>query len=66
MRKEIATSLDEEKEDNEEDGKSEKLVGLVQLGGQDTETFTIVGHLGPSFYHWSDNGEYAQWLKDYP
>jgi hypothetical protein len=24
------------------------------------------GSLGPSFYHWGDNGEYAQWLKDYP
>ena len=25
-----------------------------------------MGRLGPGFYHWSDNGNYAQWLKDYP
>lgn len=23
------------------------------------------GSFGPSFYHWEDNGEYAQWLGDY-
>ena len=22
--------------------------------------------LGPSFYHYGDNGDYAQWLRDYP
>ena len=21
--------------------------------------------LGPSLYHWSDNGEYAKWLNEY-
>ena len=65
VKKEIATSSDEEKEDKEEDGKNETLVGVVQSGRQDTKTYIRLGHLGPSFYHWNDNGEYAQWLKDY-
>ena len=27
---------------------------------------TELGHLGLSFYHWSDTGKYAQWLREYP
>lgn len=65
VRKKIATSSDEEKKDNEEDRKNETLVRVVQSGGQDTKIDTRLGHRGPSFYHWSDNGEYAQCLKDY-
>ena len=51
MIKEITTSLDEENEDKEEDGKSEISVAVVQSSGQYTETDTRLGHLGPSFYH---------------
>ena len=65
VKKEIATSSDEEQEDNDDDKKSQTLVRVVQSFGQSTETDIRLGHLGPSSYHWSDNGEYAQWLKDY-
>ena len=66
VRKEIDTSSDEEKENKEEDRKSKTVVGVVQSDSQDTKIYTRLGHLGPNFYHWSDNGEYARWLKDYP
>ena len=51
MRKGIATSSDEDKEDKEKDGKSETLVGVVQSGGQGTNTDIRIGHLGSSSYH---------------
>ena len=41
-------------------------MGVVQPGSQRAKLDARLGHLGPSFYHWSDNGEYAQWLKEYP
>ena len=66
MREEITSSLDEEEEDKEEEKKSETSVGVVHSGGQRATIDVGLGSLGPSFYHWSDNGEYAQWLREYP
>ena len=65
VRKEIITSSNEEDEDEEEEKKSETLVGVIQSCNQGATIDIELGHLGPSFYYWSDNGEYAQWLKEY-
>ena len=58
--------MEEESDDNEVDKNGEALVGVVHLGGQRTITDLISSSLGPNFYHWRDNGRYAQWLRDYP
>ena len=54
IREEIVSSSEDER-DAKEDGKNdEALVGVVHSGS-----------LGPSFYNYGDDGEYAQWLRDY-
>ena len=63
---EITTYSDEEVEENQEEVKNEKLVGVVRLGEERVTMDSRLSNLGPSLYHLSDNGEYARWLKDYP
>lgn len=50
---------EEEKEgklvENAQSGKGETLMGTWRLGS-----------LGPSLYHWVDDGQYARWLHEHP
>ena len=42
------------------------MVGVVHSGGHRRIIDTGSDGLSPSFYDYRDDGEYAQWLKDYP
>ena len=59
MRKVITSSSDEEKDDKEEWNNGVTLVGVIHSSGQGTTIDSRSGSLGPGFYHWNDNGEYA-------
>ena len=62
IRKKIASSLEDEG-----DGKDdEALVGVVHSCGHWRIIDLESGFLGPSFYHYWDNGDYVQWLREYP
>jgi hypothetical protein len=65
VRKKITSSSEEEDDDKEGDKTSEALEKIVHSGGQRTIMDSRSGSLGPSFYHWDDNGEYTQWLREY-
>ena len=41
-------------------------MGVVRPGNRNTIVDLGSGGLGLRFYHYRDNGEYAQWLKKYP
>ena len=41
-------------------------MGVVHSGRREAPPTTELISLGPSLYHWSDDGEYAKWLKEYP
>ena len=60
VRKKITLSSEEEENDKEEDNDGEILVGVFHSGGQITTIDSGSCSLGPNFYHWSNNGEYAQ------
>ena len=66
VRKEIASSSEDEGDDKDDDKNKEALVGVVHSGGHGRIMDSESGGLDPSFYHYGDNGEYAQWLRDYP
>ena len=66
MRKEIASSSEDEGDDKENDKNGDALVGVVHSGGHGKIIDSGSGGLSPSFYHYGDDGEYAQWLRDYP
>ena len=52
--------------DNKEDVKNDKeLVGLVHSGGHRKVIASASEFLGLNFYHCEDDGNYAQWLKEY-
>ena len=40
-------------------------MGVVHSGGQRTTLDSRSSTLGHSFHHEGDNGEFAQWLRDY-
>ena len=58
--------MDDENDDKEDDKNDEALVGVVHSGGHGGFIDLALGFLGPSFYHYGDNGDYAQWLREYP
>ena len=66
VRKEIISSLDEGEEENEGEQKQETLVGAIHPVVQEAPPSIELVSLGPNLYHWSDDGEYAKWLKEYP
>ena len=66
VRKEIASSSEDESNDKNDDENDEALVGVVHSGGHGRILDSGLCSLGPSFYHYGDDGEYAQWLREYP
>ena len=67
MRKEIVSSSEDEGDHDKEDDKDgEALVRVVHSGGHGKIIDSGLGGLGLNFYDYGDNGEYAQWLRDYP
>ena len=66
VRKKIASSLEDASDDKKDDENDEALVGVVHSGGHGKILDSGSGGLGPSFYHYGDDGEYAQWLREYP
>ena len=66
MRKDISSSSDDEVDDKEDKDNEEALVGVAHLDGHRKIIDSGSGSLGPSCYHYGDNGEYAQWLRNYP
>ena len=66
IRQEIGSSSEDE-DDVKEDGKNDDaLVGVVHSDGHRRIIATRSGDLGSSFYNYGDDGEYVQWLRDYP
>jgi hypothetical protein len=65
MKKEITSTSKEEENDKEGDKDDVALVGVVHSRGQKMTIDSRSCSLGHSIYHWSDNGEYSQWLRDY-
>ena len=65
VKKEITSSSEDEGDDKNDDKNGETLVGVVHSSGHGTIIDSGSGGLGPSFYHYGDDGEYAQWLTDY-
>ena len=66
VRHEIDPYAEEGEEDENEKNLEGILVGTVRRdSGVDSRESTS-GSLGPSFYDREDNGEYAQWLREYP
>ena len=59
VRKEIASFSEDESDDREEDKNDETLVGVVHSGGHGKIINSGSDGLGPSFYNYGDNGEYA-------
>ena len=41
-------------------------MGVVHSSRREAPPNTKLISLGLIFYHWSDDGEYANWLKEYP
>ena len=66
MKKELYLPSEELGENKVKDSLDEALVGVVHPKGQSTIVSSSSGSLGPQFYHHEDDGEYAQWLKEYP
>lgn len=66
MKKELYLPSEEEGENHVKDDIGEALVGVVHPEGRSTIMNSSSGGLGPRFYHYGDNGEYAQWVKKYP
>ncbi len=64
MREEISSSLDGEEENKKEEKKSETLVGVFHSSNRRAKQDAYSCSLGPSFYHWNDNRECAQWLEE--
>ena len=60
MRKKIASSSEDESDDKKDDENDKALVGVVHLGGHGRIIDSGSGGLGPSFYHYGDDGEYVK------
>ena len=60
VRKEIASSSEDESDNKKDDENDEALVGVVHSGGHDRILDSGSGGLDPSFYHYGDGGEYVQ------
>ena len=59
MRKEIASSSNDEGDDKKNDENDEAYVEVVHLGGHSRIVDFGSGGLRPSFYHYEDDGKYA-------
>ena len=66
MRKEIASFSEDEGDDKEDDKIDEALVVVVHSGGHGRIIDSGSDGLGPCFYHYGNNGECAQCLREYP
>ena len=66
MRKEVASSSKDKGDDKEDDKNDKALVAVVYSDGHGRIIDSGSGFLGPSFDHYGDNGDYAQWLREYP
>ncbi|PTQ27291.1 hypothetical protein MARPO_0207s0002 [Marchantia polymorpha] len=60
---ELSSGKEEEKNEAKCD---DTLVGVVQSNERKNRLDVGSGSLDPSFYSRSDDGEFAQWLRDYP
>ena len=66
VREEIDSTSKDEEEDKKEEKYDDALVGVVQVDRDRVRNESSSGFLGPNFYHWNDDGEFAQWLREYP
>ena len=66
VREDIIPSSEEGEEDVNEDPNQKTLVGAIHPVIQEAQPSAGSVSLGPSLYHWGDNGEYATWFKEYP
>ena len=66
MKKGLCLPSEEECDDKAKDKIGEALVGVVHPESRNTIMDSGSGGLGPRFYHYEDNGKYAQWLEEYP
>jgi hypothetical protein len=66
MKKEFYLPSEEEGNDKEKAEIGETLVRVVHPEGQKTIIDSDSGGLGPNFYHYRNDGEYVQWLREYP
>ena len=66
IRQEIALSSEDEGEAKKDGKNDEALIGVFHSGGHGRIIDTKSGGLGPSFYNYGDDEEYAQWLRNYP
>ena len=60
VRKEIASSSEDEGDDKKDDKDDEALVGVVHSEGHERIINSRSGLLGPSFNHYGGNGDYVQ------
>ena len=63
VRKDFASSSEDEGEDKDNGKNDEALIGVVHSEGHEGFTDSGSGFLGPSFYHYGDNGDYVQWSE---
>jgi hypothetical protein len=66
MKKEMYLPFKEEGDGMNNDEIGEALVGVIHPDNQRINMDLGSGSLGPNFYHYGDNGNYAQWLREYP
>ena len=66
VRQEIVSSSEDEDDTKEDKKKEDTLIGRVHSGGRGRPIYHGLGSLGPKFYDHGDDGEYVQWLKEYP
>jgi len=66
MKKEMYLPLEKEIDDLNENEIGKALVGVVHPEGQRVVIDSGSGSLGPNFYNYGDNGDYSQWLREYP
>ena len=65
VRKEITSCLKDEGDDKNDDKNDKALVRMVHSADHGRIIDSGFGFLGPSFYHYGDNENYAQWLGKY-
>ena len=67
LRARIEQNEDGDTKEEEGEDAEWRLVGHAQPSKESVPMTGLELHdLGPNLYHWSDNGEYGQWLKEHP